>query len=152
MSLPAEVIDRLFSRLNAVYGAAWDRQMGNAPLADVKSAWGHELAGFSDKLGMLAWALENLPERCPNVIEFKFLARRAPVPETARLPEPKADPARVAAELAKLAPAVASTRKAVHGIDHKAWAKRLIAQHEAGEKVKPISLRFAREALRMHLQ
>ena len=91
MSLPAEVIDRLFSRLNAVYGAAWDRQMGNAPLADVKSVWGHELAGFSDKLGMLAWALDNLPERCPNVIEFKHLARRAPVPETARLPEPKAE-------------------------------------------------------------
>lgn len=149
MSLPAEVIDRLFYRLNAVYGAAWDRQMGSAPLADVKSAWGHELAGFSDKLGMLAWALENLPERCPNVIEFKFLGRRAPVPETARLPEPKADPARVAAELAKLAPAVASTRKAVHGIDHKAWAKRLISRHEAGENLNPTTLKFAKQALRM---
>ena len=149
MSLHAEAIDRLFSRLAAVYGAAWDRQMGNAPLSDVKSAWSHELAGFSDKLGMLAWALENLPERCPNVIEFKFLARRAPVPETARLPEPKADPARVAAELAKLAPAVASTRKAVHGIDHKEWAKRLISRHEAGENLNPTTLKFAKQALRM---
>jgi len=149
MSLPAEVIDRLFSRLNAVYGAAWDRQMGNAPLADGKSAWGHELSGFADKLGMLAWTLENLPERCPNVIEFKLLARRAPVPETSRLPEPKADPARVAAELAKLAPAVESARKAVHGVDHKAWAKRLIDRHEAGDRLNPTTLRFAREALRM---
>lgn len=147
MSLQSEVIDRLFSRLNAVYGAAWDRQMGNAPLSDVKSAWGHELAGFSDKLGMLAWALENLPERCPNVIEFKFLARRAPVPEAARLPEPKADPARVAAELAKLAPAVASTRTAVHEVDHKAWAKRIIYRHEAGENLNQTTLKFAKQAL-----
>jgi hypothetical protein len=31
--------------------------------------------------------------------------------------------------------------------DPKAWAKRLIARHEAGERIRPISLRFAREAL-----
>ncbi len=147
MSLPAEVIDRLFSRLNAVYGMAWDRQMGNAPLPDVKSAWGHELAGFSDKLGMLAWALDNLPERCPNVIEFKHLARRAPVPEAARLPEPKADPARVAAELARVAPAVESARSTLGFVDHKAWAKRLIARHDAGDRLTPTCLRFARQAL-----
>ena len=145
MSLPAEVIDRLFSRLNAVYGAAWDRQMGNAPLADVKSVWGHELAGFSDKLGMLAWALDNLPERCPNVIEFKHLARRAPVPETARLPEPKADPARVAAELAKLVPAVEKAR--VEPVDHKAWARRILAGIAAGDRRTPTVEKFARDAL-----
>lgn len=147
MSLTSEVIDRLFSRLSAVYGVAWDRQMGNAPLSDVKSAWAHELAGFSDKLGMLAWALDNLPERCPNVIEFKHLARRAPVPEAARLPEPKADPARVAAELARVAPAVESARSTLGFVDHKAWAKRLISRHEAGERLTPTCLLFARQAL-----
>lgn len=147
MSLTAEVIDRLFSRLSAVYGVAWDRQMGSAPLSDVKSAWAHELAGFADKLGMLAWALDNLPERCPNVIEFKHLTRRAPVPEAARLPEPKADPARVAAELAKVAPAVESARSTLGFVDHKAWAKRLIARHAAGERLTPTCLRFARQAL-----
>lgn len=147
MSLPAEVIDRLFSCLSAVYGVDWDRQMGAAPLADVKSAWGHELSGFADKLGMLAWALDNLPERCPNVIVFKALARRAPVPETARLPEPKADPARVAAELARVAPAVESARSARVFADHKAWAKRLIARHDAGERLTPTCIKFAREAL-----
>lgn len=31
--------------------------------------------------------------------------------------------------------------------DHKDWARRIIARHESGEKVRPISLRFAREAL-----
>lgn len=31
--------------------------------------------------------------------------------------------------------------------DPKAWAKRIIARHNAGERVRPISLRFAKEAL-----
>jgi hypothetical protein len=31
--------------------------------------------------------------------------------------------------------------------DPKAWARKLIARHEAGERIRPISLRFAREAL-----
>lgn len=32
--------------------------------------------------------------------------------------------------------------------DPKAWAKVLIAKHERGERVRPISLRLAREALK----
>ncbi len=31
-----------------------------------------------DAEGRVAWALENLPERCPNVIEFRNLCRQAP--------------------------------------------------------------------------
>jgi hypothetical protein len=31
----------------------------------------------------------------------------------------------------------------------KAWAWRIIARHDAGEKVRPICLRFAREALQL---
>lgn len=33
----------------------------------------------------------------------------------------------------------------------KDWARVLIARHEAGENVRPISLRFAREALAREL-
>lgn len=32
--------------------------------------------------------------------------------------------------------------------DPKAWARRIIARHEAGKPVRPIVLRFAREALK----
>ena len=35
-------------------------------------------------------------------------------------------------------------------VDHKRWAKVILQRHEAGEDVKPISLRFAREALKVH--
>lgn len=33
--------------------------------------------------------------------------------------------------------------------DPKAWAKKIIDKHNAGENVRPITLRFAREALKM---
>lgn len=149
MSLPVKAIDRLFERLAATYGAQWTRQWADVPMNDVKAAWAHELAGYADSLKSLAWALENLPERCPNVIEFRNLCRRAPQPETPRLPEPKADPERMQAELSKLG----SVKKKVLSstVDHKAWAKRLIADDQAGIKVRPISLRFAKEALHMEV-
>ena len=145
MSLPVKVVDRIFSRLMATYGAAWDRSLGAAPIGDVKSAWAHELAGFASRLDALAWALENLPERVPNVIEFRNLARMAPTPDAPRLPEPKADPARVAAELAKLVDVRAGA--SASPVDHKAWAKRIMARHDDGERLNPTTLRFAREAL-----
>jgi hypothetical protein len=42
-----------------------------------------------------------------------------------------------------------SLQKAIKNttIDHKEWARRLIARHEGGENLKPVVLRFAREAL-----
>ena len=146
-----KAIDRLFERLAATYGAQWSKQWQDVPMQDVKTAWAHELAGFANSLSRVAWALENLPPRCPNVIEFKLLCRQAPMPDAPVLPEPKADPARVAAELSKLADVKKATKAATHVIDHKAWARAIIARHEAGERVRPIALRFAKEALRLHL-
>lgn len=150
MSLPMKAVDRLFERMAATYGAQWLRMWDGVPIHDVKTLWGHELSVYTSRLDTVAWALENLPPRCPNVIEFKLICRQAPAPETPKLPELKADPARLAAELARLA----EVKKAVKesgGYDGKAWAKRLIARSEAGERIRPISLQFARVALRMHL-
>ena len=146
MSLPTNVIDRLFQRLAATYGASWDRSMGSAPVGDVKTAWAHELQGFGHRLDALAWALENLPERCPNVIEFRNLARKAPEPETPRLPEPPADPARLRAELAKLQPIIDAARNAVT-TDRLAWARRIVCRADAGVRVAPATLKIARDAL-----
>jgi hypothetical protein len=148
VTLPIKAIDRLFERLGATYGASWTRQWDVVPMNDVKSAWSHELAGFAGRLEAVAWALENLPERCPNAIEFRNLCRTAPAPQVPKLPEAKADPERLKAELAKLgqlrAKAVAST-----SVGHKAWARRIIGSFEAGERMNPTTVRFAREALRI---
>lgn len=154
MSLPTDLIDRLFQRLSGSYMAAWDRALGNTPLNDVKSAWAHELAEFGrsrESLGRIAWALDNLPDRAPSAPEFKRLCRSAPAPEVPALPLPKADPERMKAELAKL-DHLRKPASPVGGIDHKAWARSLIGQHEAGHKVRPLSLKFAQEALRLNLQ
>jgi hypothetical protein len=147
MSLSNQAIDRLFTRLGATYGAQWDKSLGTAPLGDVKTLWAHELAPFANSLHRIAWALENLPARCPNVIEFKQLCRQAPAPDVPELPEPKADPERLKQELSKLgdlrAKLVTDTR-----VDHKAWAKRIMVRYRAAERINPTVLRFAREALK----
>ncbi len=113
-------IDRLFHRLAATYGAEWDRSLGATPISDTKSVWAHELSGFSGNLQPIAWALENLPERCPNAIQFKNLCRQAPAPATEMLPSPKADPAIVKLITEKLAavPVVKAGR-----LD---WARRIL--------------------------
>ena len=152
MSLPTKAIDRLFERMAATYLNQWTRQFEHVPMADAKTAWAHELAQFSGRLDALAWALENLPPKVPNVIEFKQLCRQAPRPPEQQLPAPKADPARVAAELAKLRDVVKTAAPAAHNFDPKGWAKAILEREKAGEKLNPTSLRFAREALRIHLQ
>jgi hypothetical protein len=146
MSLSNQAIDRLFNRLGATYGSQWDKSLGTTPLGDVKTLWAHELSTYANSLHRIAWALENLPPRCPNVIEFKQICRQAPAPEATALPEPKADPERLKRELAKLA----DIKKAAVAdrVDHKAWAKKILANYTAGQRINPTVLRFAREALR----
>lgn len=137
-----KAIDRLFKRLSATYGAEWDRALGATPETDAKTVWAHELDQFKNSLHRIAWALENLPERCPNVIVFKNLCRAAPAPNEIALPEPKADPERVKAELAKLAPIRAAA--AAMPADRLEWAKRIVA-NPTGRT--PTVLRMAADAL-----
>ena len=145
MSFPLKAVDRLFERLMATYGRDFMSRYEGLELSAVKTVWAHELAGFASRLSDVAWALEHLPERCPNVIEFRNLCRQAPAPETARLPEPKADPERVKAELEKLG-GLRQTVTSAPG-SGKDWARRILARHANGERIRPISLRFAKEAL-----
>lgn len=152
MSLPLQAIDRLFSRLNATYGRDFMSRYEGMDEMAIKSSWAHELAGFAKQLHCLAWALENLPVRAPNVLEFRDLCRKAPVMESAdekrlRLEHLPAGQERIQAELAKLAPTVAAVRSRQEPASGKDWARSLLARHEAGEKLRPCQLRFAREAL-----
>jgi len=144
--MSAEAVDYVFRTLAASYGAEWDRSHGSAPIGDVKTVWLDALEPFTGNeqaKRRILWALKNLPERAPNVRQFVALCRQAPAADVPMLPEPKADPERVKAELAKLGQVKSQQRVA----DLKEWARRIIARHEAGEKVRPVSLRFAREAL-----
>jgi hypothetical protein len=141
-----KAIDRLFDRLAATYGAAWDRSLGATPLVDAKSIWAHELQGFAQRLEAVVWALDQLPEHPPNVIQFRNLCRQAPAPEVPLLPEAKADPTQLAAELAKLGDLRATVIAQPAG-DMKAWARRLKAREMAAERLSS----FQRNAWRVAL-
>jgi hypothetical protein len=150
MSLPTAWVEKIFHKLTVAYGTEFLNRWKGIPITDVKSDWADCLSGYQQNPKAIAFALENLPDsKPPTAQEFRELCRRTPASVAPKLPEPKADPARVAAELAKLAP----VRQAAHagGVDHKAWARRILARHEAGQKINPTSLRLANEALRTHL-
>jgi hypothetical protein len=138
-------IDRLFERLSMTYGIAWDNSLGTAPLNEIKSFWMHELSGFmqsKESMMAISWALGNLPERPPNLVQFKNLCYQAPAVQKPQLPAPPADPERVKQEMAKLAPL-----KMGLGVDPKAWARRILDEYAAGRK-KPVAVvQMARDAL-----
>lgn len=146
MVMPLKAIDRLFDRLTATYGRQFTEMYAGVDPQSVKTTWAMELDYWGTQTGMqaIAWALENLPERAPNAIQFKALVRNSPPPEVPRLPEPKADPERLKAELNKLGGL--SVGFAARN-PNKDWAKRIVAEHERGGKIASATLKLAREAL-----
>lgn len=143
MPMPLRVIERLFDRLMATYGSEFSRRYEGVTPEAVKAAWAEELQSFETNLDAIAWALQHLPERCPNAIEFRALARAAPAPAAPPIEPPRpADPERVKAEFAKMAE---SRTECAHG--PKDWARRIVDAHAGGARVTPCSLRFARQAL-----
>lgn len=146
MSLPFQAVERLFDRLTATYGRQFLNLYEGVEANAIKASWSHELSGFASNLQAVAWALENLPERAPNAIEFRNLCRRAPAPEVPRLPDPPADPQRIRAELAKLAPIIEAVKQGnpPQKLD---WARRIVARVDGGERMAPLTVRMAREAL-----
>ena len=118
MSLPLPVIERLFDRLASTYGTDFtNRYVGE--VAKVKSVWAYELAGFGSNLKAIAYGLENLPERAPNIIEFRNLCCKAPESAPLMLDRPKADPKIIAMIVDGLKPLAKSDR-----LD---WARLIVA-------------------------
>jgi hypothetical protein len=139
-------IDRLFERLSLTYGNAWQTSLGTAPLNEIKTFWLHELAGFmksKESMMAISWALNNLPERPPNLVQFKNLCFQAPAVEKLQLPAPPADPARVSKELSKLADMRITTKR----VDPKEWARKILGDYAAGAKKSPTVVEMARNAL-----
>lgn len=139
-------IDRLFERLSMTYGIAWDNSLGTAPLNEIKSFWLHELSSFmqsKESMMAISWALNNLPERPPNLIQFKNLCFQAPAVEKPQLPAPPADPARVRNELAKWT----NIRKDGQKSDPRDWARKILGDYAAGIKRSPTVVQMARDAL-----
>lgn len=143
MSLPTKWVDALFTKLTLAYGRDFIGRWEGIEIGDVKTDWAHELAGFDAHPEAIAYALANLPMKAPTVIEFRALCRKAPAPVVALLQEPAANPQRVAEELRKLAPILAKPQ--AH--DARAWARNILSRHQQGERIRPITLQFAKQAM-----
>jgi hypothetical protein len=72
-----KIIDALFDKMFMVYGSEWAKKWDGRPIQETKGAWAAELSGF--KVEQIKHALDNLPERPPNLIQFKALCQHAPV-------------------------------------------------------------------------
>ncbi|CAB4133095.1 hypothetical protein UFOVP140_33 [uncultured Caudovirales phage] len=148
MSLPRNVVDRLFDRLMATYGRTWLNLWEGLDSNAIKAVWGHELAPYAGRLKAIAWALEHLPPRAPNVIEFKALCRQAPLDVTQQLPPPIVDPELVDAEIIKMAAAAMKPPTNERGqIDHKRWARRLQTAHGNGMRLSLVQVKAFQTAL-----
>lgn len=100
------VIDVIFDRLLATYGRGFTDLYSQADSASVRAAWAREVSPFASRPQVIHWALANLPERCPNAVQFRALCRQAPRPQEPRLPEPVANKDRARRELARLREAI----------------------------------------------
>jgi hypothetical protein len=90
--LPDAWIESLFSTMRAFYGAQFDRQW-ECPqgidqgdfVAQLMRTWGRELAAYRQAPHALQYALHNLPEHPPNLVQFKALCNRRPDVGNARI-------------------------------------------------------------------
>ncbi len=147
MSLQTALVDMIFTKMTLVYGRDFLARWEGLNLPDVKTDWAHELSGFEQHPEAIAYALQNLtPGKPPTVIEFRAIARKAPLPQWQELPAPTLSGQKLMAEIGKIAQ-LKQRAKDVPGA--KDWAKRSIQRHQAGDKLRPVTLRFAREALGM---
>lgn len=145
MSMRNEWVEALFRRLLGVYGSRFTRMWGDLGDAgvtadEVKAIWARELGSITPE--QIRHALDHLPESSPpTVLEFRRLCLQAPVMAPPALPAPKANPAAVAA----------AVQRAMAGpgqLDPRAWARRLLARVEAGERLPHAQVQAARRALR----
>jgi hypothetical protein len=140
MSLPLPWVDRIFDKLTLTYGQAFLARWRDLDLNAVKSDWCYELSAMERAPNAIAFALANLPDRPPSVMDFKTLCRQAPSAEVPMLDMPKADPERMRAELAKLG----NWRSPPQQVSSKDWAHKLLS---SDKRHSPTVLAMARAAL-----
>jgi hypothetical protein len=143
---PPEVIDAVFNRLSAIYGARFHRQHDAASLDTTKRIWAQELAGISP--AGIRYAMANLPsDYPPNPLQIRALAANRP-PESLSLPPPRQQSPEGLARL-KNAGEAAQKAARTNNLDPLAWAKKLRDREQRGERLKPIQARLWRQALRL---
>ena len=138
-------IERLFSRLAALYGAAFGRQWEGTNLADVKLVWAEKLGGFT--ASHIGGALKACDDRQypPNLPEFIDLCRIAAKRDSA---PPKIDAPQLSVEerLERARTLEASATK-IPDYDYRGWCKELRRRYLAGENLLLVQITLASEAM-----
>lgn len=139
------LIELVFTKLQVRYGASWLRQWEGVDMRMVKSDWEQELSGFARNPAPLLHALTILPERVPNVKQFRDLANQAPLQAASRLTRPVANQSMVAREIAKLARLKEAMAEGAAD-PLRPWLA-LKARHEAGERLTYFQIEGYRQVL-----
>lgn len=144
MSLASPVINRLFFRMHSTYGKDWVYQNSGVDDSNLRDVWAHGLGGFAQRLDCIAWALDHLPLKVPNVLVFKALCRQAPdLPKPPEI-EYTPDPEKLAENLGKLGKFTSQPKEAR---GNKEWAYKIVDAVDRGDKRSGIGVKWATEVV-----
>lgn len=78
-ALPDSWVERIFSRMSALYGALFRERWRDCDLVEVKAVWAEELSSFSDNPECFGLALKAMVGECkfpPTLPEFVAICRK----------------------------------------------------------------------------
>ena len=85
-SLPTAWVEKIFRRFHGTYGLEFWRQYATGAvdgcdpgIENAKIVWAEDLGMFADRPDAIAYALQHLPGRCPNSIQFRDICKAAPL-------------------------------------------------------------------------
>lgn len=139
-------VERLFSRLAALYGASFGRQWEGTNLAEVKAVWAEKLGGFtSENIGAALRSCDDRPFP-PNLPEFIELCRQNA--KQSNRPLLETTPVQLSPEeFAERAKQLESSFLRTNDRDYRGWCKELRGRYLAGEILLPIQISMASEAM-----
>ena len=146
--LPDLWVDRLFGRLEGLYGAKFHDLWRGSDIENVKRTWAEKLGGFADRPEALKAALDACDDKPwpPTLPEFIGLCRDAAKRTGVAyisLPAPEIDQAEAARRIEQVAAAV----KKPDAYDWLRWAKTLRTRYLGGERLLPVQIDMASAAL-----
>lgn len=147
--LPNSWIEKIFTYMSGLYGSKFSDLWRGSDLNTVKQLWAEKLGGFEPIPGAIKEALDALDGKPfpPTLPEFLELCRESARRQTAQKPmlehKPTPEEIKRGQEAASKLYTALSQKN-----DHKAWARRLKARNESGEKLSLLQIQGYQDALR----